>query len=450
MDNTVSVIAEHAQCTRFSDLPAPVVTLCKHSIVDAFGCALGGMHAEPSKIARDFALRTSLPHGARVMGTDHRTLPELAAFANGVMVRYLDANDAFQGGGGHPSDMLSAILAAAEMTGADGRELVTAVALAYDVYYNLWRTARVRSRGIDHVFYAVAGAAVGAAKALRLDSARIAHALSLGIVPNIALDATRYGVLGMWKGCAGGNAARNGLFAALLAQQGMTAPEKPIEGDHGLHKLVGDFSLLPFSADRPHGLHEVTLKCFPAEGHALSPMTVALELAQQIDNPDDIEKITIYTYWFAWEVIGREPEKWRPTTREAADHSMPYIVAALLVERKFSEKIYSEQCLKNPRIRRLLETVEVKEDGALTKRFPERMPCRIEVQFKNGQRKIAETDYPRGHYSNPMNGDEVSAKFRGYAAEVLASDQTEALLSALWALEDVAHLNTVFDLMVPR
>src|SRR5262249_17321857 len=158
-----------------------------------------------------------------------------AAFANGVMVRYLDGNDIFNlGGGGHPSDAIPALIAAAEESGANGRALLGAIVLTYEVHYYLRSAVSVREHGMDTPIYTAAASAVGAARLLGLKRDQIAEALSLAIVPNLALAATRYGTLGEWKGCAGGNGARNGMFAALLAARGMTGPEKPIEGKHGL------------------------------------------------------------------------------------------------------------------------------------------------------------------------------------------------------------------------
>src|SRR5262249_55896898 len=160
---------------------------------------------------------------------------------------YLDGNDLFPGGGGHPSNTISGLLAAADTARADGRALVLAIALAYEVYYSLYQSAHPFNKGIDHAFNTAVGTAVGAAKLVGLDRDGIANAVSLSITPNVSLDSVRYGHLSMWKGCAEPNGARNGVFAALLAAAGMTGPEKPLEGAHGLEQIVGKFDLLPLS-----------------------------------------------------------------------------------------------------------------------------------------------------------------------------------------------------------
>jgi 2-methylcitrate dehydratase len=444
-DEKTAHVADYAQRLRFADLPDEVVHQCRRTIVDTIGCALGAFDAPPSRIARDLASRAVMPGGARVIGTAHRTLPELSAFANGVMARYLDANDAYPGGGGHPSDTLAALLALADCRGAGGRDLITAMTLAYEAYYALWVSTSLRDKGMDNVFYTTVAGAVGAAKILDLDREGIAHAISLAVTPNVSLDSTRYGNISMWKGCAGGNAARNGVFAAVLAASGMTGPEKPISGGHGLEALTGPFKLEPFAGNGGRfRIMEATFKCFASEGHSLSPITAALELSGQVAAAD-IESITIHTYHFAWDVIGREPEKWRPTTREAADHSMPYVVAAALLDGKFDDSVFSPERLQDPGIRALMDRITVKEDPELTRRVADgKLPCRIEVVSRSGVRKIAATDYPRGHYKNPMSDGEIEEKFRTHAGRVLPDDRIESALRTLWEIDRAPNLDALF------
>jgi 2-methylcitrate dehydratase len=246
MDATTGRIASYATTLIYADLPADVVHECKRRIVDTVGCALGAFDEPPSRIARAVAERASVSRGARVLGTGQRALPELAAFANGVMARYLDGNDVFPGGGGHPSDVISAVLAAADLADAGGPAVITGIVLGYEIHGALFRAACMRDHGLDHVFYTAVGSAVGAAKVLGLDRDRIAQALALAVTPNIALHATRRGELSMWKGAAAGNAARNGVFAALLAAAGMTGPDKPIDGSDGVRELLGTFEFGEF------------------------------------------------------------------------------------------------------------------------------------------------------------------------------------------------------------
>lgn len=158
-DTTLGRIAGYGSRLAFSDLPAAAVHEAKRRLIDTLGCMLGAYHEVPSRIARGMAARSAAESGARVIGSAQRRLPELAAFANGVMGRYLDGNDTYPGGGGHPSDMLAAVLAAADACRADGRSIICAIAFAYEVYHTLFQATRMRDKGMDNVFYTAVGGA---------------------------------------------------------------------------------------------------------------------------------------------------------------------------------------------------------------------------------------------------------------------------------------------------
>ncbi len=445
MDATTSRIADYAATLAYADLPSDVVHECKRRLVDTVGCALGAFDEPPSRIARALAERASVPGGARVLGTGQRALPELAAFANGVMARYLDGNDVFPGGGGHPSDVISAVLAAADVAGADGPAVITGIVLGYEIYGTLFRAACMRDHGLDHVFYTAVGSAVGAAKVLGLDRDRIAQAVALGVTPNLALHATRRGELSMWKGAAAGNAARNGVFAALLAAAGMTGPEKPIDGSDGVRELLGTFELGEFGGDgRPFQLPRADFKYFLSEFHSQSPITAAIELRQQIA-ADDIESVIVHTYHFTWSEIGSGPEKWHPTTRESADHSLPYILAAVLIDGRFSDDIFSEARIRDARVHEMASRIAIKEDKDYSRQFPAKIPCRIEIRTKSGKELTAQVDYPRGHTSNPMTDKEVWAKFRMLAGRKLPKAQVEQALEIMWAFDTAKGLDPLFE-----
>jgi 2-methylcitrate dehydratase len=445
MDASIGRIADYARTLAYGDLPAKVVHECKRRIVDTIGCALGAFDEEPSRIARTLATRIEVPGGARVLGTRQRSLPELATFANGVMARYFDGNDVFPGGGGHPSDVIPAVLAAADVANADGRTAITAIVIAYEIYGRLFRAVCLRDRGLDHVFYTAVASAVGAARVLGLDHARIAQAVALAVTPNIALHATRRGHLSMWKGVAAGNAARNGVFAALLAAEGMTGPDKAIDGSHGLRELLGNFELDEFgSSGRPFELPRSDLKYFLTEFHSQSPIAAAIKLRQEV-SVEEIESVTVHTYWFAWSEIGSEPEKWHPGTRESADHSLPYIVAAVLIDGHFNHDIFSDARIGDRRIHELADRITVKEDPDYSRQFPNTIPCRIEIRTKSGNDLVVQVDYPRGHSGNPMTDEEVSQKFRMLAQRKLHKAQVERALGSMWAFETAANLDALFE-----
>ncbi|MPZ45591.1 MAG: MmgE/PrpD family protein [Betaproteobacteria bacterium] len=450
IDPKVESLAGYAQRFSYAEIPARAVHQCRRIFIDTLGCALGALHTEPVRIAREMAMRASVPSGARILGTSQRTVAELAAFANGAASRYLDANDTFPGGGGHPSDTIAAILAAADLKRCRGRSVIEAMVLAYEIYHALWRATDLRQKGMDNVLYTTVASAVATAKILGLERHRIAEAIALAATPNVALDATRYGDVAMWKGCAGGNAARNGVFAALLAQAGMTGPDSALSGAHGLEALTGPFELQPLAASGgPYSIETVTLKCFASEAHSLSPLTAALELSR-CTAADEIETVTVDTYRFAWQVIGSGPEKWRPRTREAADHSLPYVIASALLHGRFDDSAFEPERLRDPRMHALMDRITIREDRELTSRFPEQLACRIGVLLRNGETRIAQTDYPLGHPRNPMSDADVEHKFRRHARRWLPEKRIEGALGALWRVDTAEDADSVFEALEKR
>ena len=237
------------------------------------------------------------------------------------------------------------------------------------------------------------------------------------------------------------------MFAAVLASQGMTGPDHVIEGSHGLRELVPEFDYPPLPGQgRPFRLPEAQMKYFLSESHSHAPITAALELHRQV-KAEDIKNITIYTYWFAWSEIGSEREKWRPTTRETADHSLPYIVSAVLLDGRFGDEIFSDERIQDERIHQLSDKIEIKEDPELSKQFPDKYPCRMEITTKSGKTLTANVEHPRGHYKNPMTDEEVSEKFRMLAGRVLPKKQVEQALAWLWKFEEASDLDPFFEMV---
>src|SRR5437660_7491865 len=231
-------LANYACQLRFWDLPVPVVHEAKRRFIDSFATAVGAMDADAFSIAKRCALRVQADPGASLLGGG-RSSPEWATFVNGLLIRYLDYNDTYLSlEPAHPSDNLAAVLSVGEMAGASGPDLITAAVLAYEVQCRLCDAASLRKHGIDHVTYGAISSTLAACKLLKLNAIQSAHAVGLAGVCNVALRQTRSGELSMWKGCAFANAARNGVFAALLASEGMTGPAPIFEGELGFMKLV--------------------------------------------------------------------------------------------------------------------------------------------------------------------------------------------------------------------
>jgi 2-methylcitrate dehydratase len=454
MDNVLNFLARYGADLTFEDLPAGAVHEVKRRLIDNFGCALGAYPSEPPRIARAHALESTATPGATVLGTAHCSSAELAAFANGVMFRYLDFNDMSMAkhGGGHPSDMIAAVLAAAEYAEADPKDFVTGVVLSYELMDRLADVCDISiSRGWDYPTWIAMGSAYGASKALGLSLEQTANAVALAVVANATLFQTRRGALSMWKGSAGGNGCRNGVFAALLARRGMTGPAEAFTGASGFfNQLVGGAVDLPqFGGNgNRYKIEESKLKAYPADYEAQTSVHPALALREAIgDRTDEIEKIEIATYGVAIRIAADTPAKWAPTTRETADHSIPYLVAVALTRGDVGIDDFAPERISDPDLHALMAKITVAEKQEYTKAYPESTYFRIELTTRSGDHHVAQVRYPKGHPKNPMTDAEVEEKFRRQAAGLIRTEQIDAVLDRCWHLERERSMTELMALL---
>ena len=231
-------LASYASTLTFDKLTREAVHETKRRFLDSFATAVGAMPSEAYAIAKKCAARISSNPGASILGGGQSSV-EWATFVNGLLIRYLDFNDTYLSKEpAHPSDNLAPVLAVGEAVGAGGRDLITAAVLAYEVQCRFCDAASLRKHGVDHVTYGAISSALAAGKLMKLDAAKLTHAVGIAGVCNVALRQTRSGELSEWKGCAFANAARNGVFAATLAAEGLTGPAPIFEGDLGFFQLV--------------------------------------------------------------------------------------------------------------------------------------------------------------------------------------------------------------------
>jgi len=421
------------------DVPSAVVHEVKRRVLDSLGCALGAWTAPPCRIARQLAQVVTVPHGATLWGTGHRTLPDLAAFANGALVRYLDFNDTYLAKEpAHPSDNIAAILAVGETARASGKRVIQAIALAYEVQCRLCRRQGDEAlRGTNTAGREPRG---GSEHRIEADACRgSVHVESLRVL----------------------NAARNGVFAAMLAQRGMTGPSPIFEGEKGFMKLVSGPLDLPLFGGEKGSSEPVTfkildtyLKHYPVEYHAQTAVEAALAIredllkAEGVDAQVGITDVEIGSYDVAIEIIGRDPEKWRPHTRETADHSFPYCVAVALLDGKVTYRSFDAKRLTDPALHALMEKVRVVPQPEFVGRYPQAMPTRITVRTKAGKDYVKQVDYPLGHPEHRMADHQVEDKFCRLAAGKLDRARMNKVIDVVWLdrLKDISALMPLLKL----
>ena len=451
-------LADYACALRFEDLSKDVVHEVKRRVIDSLGCALGAWKEEPCAIARKVASDFSARDGSTIIGTDHKAPPDWAAFANGCGIRYFDYNDTYLSmEPAHPSDNISAALAVAESVGATGRELIAAIAIAYEVQCRFCDAASIRARGWDHVTYGTFSTALASAKLMKLDSKNTRHAVNIAGVAGAAMRQARVGELSHWKGVAFATAARHGVFSALLARAGMTGPGPIFEGQMGFEKQlgvslgnVGEKFAVPFAKNQEGPASMIlrtSIKFWPAEYHSQSAIEAALFLRQQIGESVEVKSMTIESHDASVDIIGSEPEKWKPETRETADHSLPYITAVALIDGEVTEKQFQPGRFKDPKIWKFLENVKVERNAELSAMYPGAVANIVHVELADGRRLTKRVDYPMGHAKNPLKDTEVERKFFALVEPELGEARAKNIIDVVWKLDEAKNVDELMQTM---
>ena len=452
MATLAETLSGYACALRYEDLPEETVHLAKRFIIDTLGCAIGGYDSEPARVAREMAGMVSSTHPVTVMGNGGQSSLDLASFANGVAIRYLDFNDGYTSReSGHPSDSIAASLSATEAAGGSGKTFILSTVLAYEVFCRLCDTVDIKPR-FDHVTVGGAASALAAARALGLTPEQALQALNLNVASNLALYQTRIGDVSMWKGCAYANATRNAMFAVMLAQRGITGPSPVYEGAGGYFNTVtgGPVELAALGGNGvPFKIAECSIKRFPLGQYSQTIAQAALDVREQVPggiSPENVAEVNIATLQTAVNIMAGDAEKWRPANRETADHSMPYTAAVALLYGGVESRHFDDEFLFDERLLDLVGKVKVSVSEEANRRVPEAMLCDLEVVTSTGERYSTQVAYHKGHYRNPLTDAEVEDKFRSLASEHLSPDRVDALLQYLWRIDEAPDLGELFRL----
>ena len=443
-------LARYAINLKYADLPPEVARTAKRTILDTLGCAIGGYTAGPSQIAIKLAGAVSAKQGATVLCSGIRTSPDLAVFANGVMIRYLDFNDGYisLGTGGHPSDTIAALLPTAELAGRSGRDLITATVLAYEVFCKVADVLDTRGLGLDHSTVTGLAAVVGAGRLMGLTQQQLVHAIGITVGGNTAINQGRVGTLSNWKTFASAEACRKAIFAAQLAQAGMTGPDQVFEGRDGFFNVI---SRKPFRLPKlggggePYGIMHAFTKRFALGQYSQTVAQAAVEARQFFKDPGEIQDVNIRVSRTAIKIMADSPDKWRPQTHETADHSMPYSTAVALMYGTVDDEHYEDPSARRAPARSR-QPRQMHPFGGSRPRRKRIQPVRPRTRAEIGQRKTVRVDYHRGHWKNPMTDAEMEEKFRQLATRQLPPARVDSLVRQLWALEDMPKAGALAEL----
>lgn len=423
----------------------------KKCVLDSAGIAVGAMGEPPVEAVASTVTEFGTEGPCRLWGRDESAPPAAAAMYNTALVRYLDYMDSFLAPGEtpHPSDTIASVIACGAVVDASGRDLIEAIGVAYEVQGELAWNAPVRDKGWDHVTHTVIAAAAGAGKILGLDYGELRNALGIAGTAHNALRVTRTGGINEWKGLASANAARNAVYACLLARNGLNGPVDLFEGQKGWKDTISG----AFDVDLDPGCERVfdtMTKRYVAETYAQSAVEGVIELAEakEID-PDEVASIHLDTFAGAKLIIGGgEGSRYEVETKAQADHSLPYMLAVALIDRELTTDAYEPERINSEDVQTLLRTVDVEENPEFTDRFEAgEMPARVEIELDNETTHSVETSAFQGHPTDPMDWEAVEAKFHAMTRERYDDTHRYGFVDTVRTLEqyDVTDLIELLD-----
>ena len=436
-------LAAYADRLRYDDLDAATIERVKSHVIDALGCGIAAFDENPVRICREVALAHA-GDTSSVIGTDRRVTPDLATFANGAAIRYYDLNDVYVGRfTGHPSDHIAACLAVAEAERVTASELNCRLIDALDI--GSW----------DPPVLSLPAVALAAGKLMKLPPDRLLQAVNLAINDHIPMGQTRTQTNSDWKGLADAEAGRNAVFAAMLARGGLTGPGPIFEGRKGFFQLVSGPAEVDVDAfgrrGVPFRIHQCGMKPYQAVVYAQTAIVAGVAIAKEAGDLDRIAAVEIATTRRGYEQTGRDPEKWAPDTRDTADHSLPYITARAMFDGEINNDSYEPGKFRDPRILSFMRKITVSEDQALTVRIgPSTVPTRITAILTDGRRIVREVDDVPGFVGRPMNRADVERKFRSNVGKRWPAERTDAILQALWALDETKDLSLLLGMLSVR
>ncbi|MGE5207001.1 MAG: MmgE/PrpD family protein [Chlamydiota bacterium] len=438
---------------KFAQLSQDAVYQAKRFLLDSLGCALGGYQQHDVKIALQVLDEIAGAGPATVIATGKKVDAVSASLANALMIRCMDYNDIYwKQDPSHPSDIFPAALACCERAKSDGRELIVGLVLGHEFECRFCEAAvpGIRERGWHHATLTAFVSPIVAGRALHLEWQQIQHAIGISASRHATLGAVTAGKLTMMKNTVDPMATQSGVLAALLAEKGYTGPEHVVDGKEGLAHCFGPewkLGLLTEGLGDSWRITQCGMKAFPTEALTHTPISAVLDLVREHDlKPEQVEKIRIRSLARAADILS-DPSKYDPRSKETADHSLPYVIAAALVDRQVTPLQFTPEKIMDPAIRAQLPKVEVVADPEIEKVFPALQRVIVTIRTTGGKEFTKQLDFPKGDPRNPLSDREIEEKFAALAEGVLSKPAQKKVKDAVWKLEKLRSVSELMRLL---
>lgn len=469
-------LSEWACGLKYDNLSERAIHAAKMFWYDSMGCALGGSQQEDAHILlahyREMAdgKPGSDPRATKGSGpctcfvSGFRTNPVDAAFVNNHMVRAMDYNDIYwKADPCHPSDIICGPLALCEYLGKSGKDLIVATIIAYEIEQRLCEFGQpgIREYGWHHATLTAFAAPMAAAKVLDLTVDQMVQAIGISASRTFTPGAVTAGKLTNMKNTVDPWATRMGVESALLAKRGYSGPEHMIDGKEGLYAVFGHvhykgtpakfdtamlLDKLPTSSGDHYRILDCGMKSFPIEALSHAPLTAMMKCVKENGiKADEVAEIKVEVIARAADILG-DPHKYRPDSKETADHSLPYCMAVGLVDGMVTPLQFKEERVLDKSLIPVMDKVKVVANQEFEALFPKFQPSRVTITTTKGQSFSKRVDVPKGDPRDPMTADEIGVKFHALGDSVIGKSRCDELAKAILGMEKLTDVKSMMAL----
>lgn len=454
MESITRKMAKFTYQLRFEDLPKEAVHEAKRFLIDSLGCAFAAVKSEDMLAMERFIKRLGGISEATVIGSGLRTNTPNVALMNSLLIRALDYNDIYwEQDPSHPSDLIGAALACAEACAKAGKDLILAIILAYELEMRWCHAAEpgIREVGWHHASLTQFVSPFVAGRLYDLNPEQLVAAAGISGSSHFTLGGVVAGHLTNMKNTADPLAVQAGVFAALMALEGITGPVEVIEGKEGLFEVLSnvrwDADALLHKLGEKYMITRCSYKAFPTEALTHQPISAALSLCRSHGlGHADMAEIIVETTKRGADILS-DPSKYRPETKETADHSLPYVIATAVVEGHVLPESFSEAALRDERKWALLPKIKVHADPEIDRLFPRVKRARVTIKTNAGESYTTQTDVAKGSPEDPISDAEIEAKFHANSKSVLSEKRRDQLIRQTWALDTLSDLDGYMALL---
>lgn len=441
-------LAHHVAGVRFEAIPAAALDAAKLFMLDTLAVAWAGSDAPGCREAHALLVDDGGREDSTVWIYGGRLPATAAAFINGMTSSALDFDSIGRKANVHINiAVLPAALAVAQKLHAPGRDFLAAAVIGSDLVYRLGVSAAYPNRGFHYTgAFGVFGAAAAAARLLRLDAEATQHALGLAFAQASGTQQSNIQP-SLAKRMLSAFAARSGVYAALLAQRGITAPSEVLEGKFGFYQLyqAGDPARLLEDLGRRFEGVNINIKKYPSCGCNHTTIDAMLKLTREYDlNPDDVQSVEVTVTPYMNRIVGGEYDP-SHDAQVAAQFNMKYTVACILMRRKLGLAEIQEDAARDPAIAAQIPKVSIKVNAALTS---SRGPAVVRVRTKTHGEISCTVDDVRGGPEDPFTPQELDEKFDEcfrLGARPLTTDQIALVTQRVRTVQMLPDMSAFFD-----